>query len=265
MTYILPDTELLKIKVEKEEPNRATFIIEPLTPGFGHTIGNALRRVLLSKIEGAAITQVKIDGMGHEFSALPNVKEDSVELLLNLKGVKLSYQGEEPALLTLNVKGPKTVLAGHFGKNPLIEIANPEHPIVLLDKGGELKIEATVEKGRGFLTTEARAEEKIPLGTILLDAYFSPVVLVNSIVEDTRVGRATNYEKIVLEVETNGTKNPRECLKEAMEILTEHVILLSNLVGEIAPLSSLEDKDKESKKIRKSREKKVSKPKKAVK
>lgn len=243
MPYILSDTELLKIKVEKEAENRAIFIVEPLTPGFGYTIGNALRRVLLSKIEGAAITQVKINNMGHEFTTLPNVKEDSVELILNLKGVKLNYQGEEPALLVLSVKGPKTVTAANFEKNPLIEVANPEHIIATLDKGGELKIEAMVEKGRGFLTTESRAEEKVSLGTILLDAFFSPVTLVNSTVEDTRVGRATNYEKIVLEVETNGTKTPKECLKEALDILTEHAVLLQSLATEIAPKAIIESKE----------------------
>lgn len=234
MPYTLLDTELLKLKVEKEkENNEATFVLEPLQPGFGHTIGNALRRVLLSSLSGAAITKIKIEGADHEFSTLSGMKEDTVELILNLKGLRLKYDGDLPTTLVLDVKGPKEVRAGLFKTNPEVSIVDPDYHLATLASKGHLKLEATVEKGIGYLPVEMRSEEKNPIGTMAIDALFSPIKLVNTKVENTRVGRITNYDKIILEVKTDGTISPQDAFKKAAGILSEHTNLVLELTNAI--------------------------------
>jgi DNA-directed RNA polymerase subunit alpha len=175
MDYILPETSLIQIKTMEKLGNSGTFVIEPLSPGYGVTIGNSLRRILLSSLAGAAITTVKIDGASHEFSTLPGVKEDVVEIILNLKALRFKMHSEEPVTMKLQVKGPKDVKAGDFTTNSSCEVVDPEAFIASVGKTGKLNIEVTVENGRGYVPVEHRSEEKAPLGTIAVDSVFTPV------------------------------------------------------------------------------------------
>ena len=209
---------LFRIKKEKETKDFGHFVIEPLEPGFGHTLGNALRRVLLSALPGAAITRVKITGVKHKFSTLEGLKEDIIELILNLKQVKVSYDGEKPTKLTLEKTGPGAVKAGDIKTPAKVEIANPDLVIGnLATKKNRLKADIWVESGYGYLPAEEREVEK--LGEIPIDAAFSPVIQVNYRVEATRVGRRTDLDRLVLEITTDGSLKPSQALKQAARIL----------------------------------------------
>lgn len=229
MAYILPDTELLTIKQVAEQDHTATFEIEPLSPGYGITLGNALRRILLSSIEGAAITSVRIDGATHEFATVPGVQEDMVALTLNLKQVHLRLHGDESTSLVLSKKGPGVVTVADFKANSAVEFIDPTQVIATLDKGATLNLEVEVRKGRGYLPTEARKDEKLPLGTIAVDAIFSPVVRVTYEVENTRVGNLTNYDKLVMMVTTNGSILPQDALQTAAKVAVEHFSIVAGL------------------------------------
>ncbi len=212
--------------------NEAMLVVEPFTQGYGTTIGNALRRALLSSLPGAAITAVRIKGVQHEFSAIPDVKEDVLELILNLKQVRISSFSEEPVKLTLSVDGERDVTAGDFSKDAQVEIANPDlHLCTITDKKGSLEMEVTVERGRGWRPTEERDKEKMELGTIAVDALFSPVRTVGFQVENTRVGDITNYDKLMMTIETDGTITPKDAVLEANKILLRHFSLLNGLEG----------------------------------
>jgi DNA-directed RNA polymerase subunit alpha len=213
---------LPKITEEKIADSHSRFIIEPLFPGYGTTIGNSLRRVLLSSITGAAVTSFKIDGASHEFTAIPHVKEDMIEIMMNLKSVYFKSFSDEPVVLEISKKGPAEVTAKDIKANSSIEIANPDAHIVTLDKSADFYMEITVEKGRGFRTVVAGGGEKAEIGRIAVDTLFSPVERVSLQVEDTRVGQMTNYDKLILEVVTNGTILPADAIKEASSVLVEH-------------------------------------------
>jgi DNA-directed RNA polymerase subunit alpha len=220
-----------KIQFAKgERANQGVMIVEPFAQGYGTTLGNAIRRVLLSSLPGAAITSVKIKGVEHEFSTMPNVKEDVLEIILNLKSVRLKCHSEEPVKLSLSVKGEKTVTAGDFDKNADVEIVNPDLALATLtDKNAHLEMEITVEQGRGYRTTDERTKEKLELGTIAIDALYSPVLNVSYKVEATRLGERTDYDKLVLTVETDGTVDPLDATKSAVAILLDHLVLLKDL------------------------------------
>lgn len=235
MSYILPDTELLTIKqVAEESTNKATFEIEPLSPGYGITVGNSLRRILLSSIEGAAITSVRFDGATHEFTTIPGVREDVVTVVLNLKQVRIKLHGNEPANLVLQKKGPGAVTASDFKANAAVEFVNPDHVIATLDKGASLSLEVEVRKGRGYSSTESRRDEKLPLGTIAIDSIFSPVVRVSYDIENTRVGNLTNYDKIVMSITTDGSITPQDALQTAAKIAVEHFATIAGIQTELA-------------------------------
>ncbi|MFA6423281.1 MAG: DNA-directed RNA polymerase subunit alpha [Patescibacteria group bacterium] len=245
--FTLPETALMKYEQTKREGNSATFEIEPLSPGFGVTIGNALRRVLLSSLEGAAISAVKFEEANHEFSTIAGIKEDIVEIILNLKKVNLKLHGDEKTILSLSAKGPKEIKASDFTANALVEITNPNQHIATLDKGAKLEMEVVVEKGRGYAPVEKRVDEKLPLGNIAIDCIFSPVTRVNFNVENTRVGGMTNFDKLTLEIITNGIIDPEDALKQAARILVEHYGLISgDLVVEEESLEVLEDEQMNS-------------------
>lgn len=229
MSYTLPAVSLMQVKPESVSPTAGLFVIEPLSPGFGLTIGNALRRVLLSSLEGAAINSIRIEGVNHEFSTIKGVKEDVVDLILNLKQVRIKLEGSEPQVIVLDVKGPKSVVAGDFKCPTGVEITNRDLPIAEMVQGGRLLIEATVERGRGYVATESRREEKLPIGVIAIDAAFTPITLVNFEVENTRVGKMTNYDKLILRIETDGTTDPHQALTEASAILVDHYSVLAGL------------------------------------
>lgn len=207
----------------------ATLVVEPCYYGYGTTLGNALRRVLLSSLPGAAVTAVKIDGASHEFSALNGVKEDVLEIILNLKELRLKVYSSEPVRLTLSAKGEKKVTGADIDPNSDVEIANPDLLIATLtDKKSEFNMEIIVEPGRGYVPVEERDNEKPELGTIAVDAVFSPVREVGYRVENARVGDVTNYDKLVMEIETDGTITPKEAVSQAVNILLNHFSLLAD-------------------------------------
>lgn len=206
------------IKAQKETADYGKFIIEPLEQGYGHTLGNALRRVLLTSLPGAAVTQVKITGVRHQFSTQEGLKEDIVELILNIKQIRFKYKGEKPVKIKLDAQGPGEVKAGDIKTPAEVEIVNPEHVIGrLADKKSRLKIEMVVEKGFSYLPAGERKSDT--LGIIPVDASFTPVKRVNYKVEATRVGLRTDLDRLILEITTDKTISPSEALKEAAKIL----------------------------------------------
>ena len=235
-------------------PNEAVLTAEPFFHGYGTTVGNALRRVLLSSLSGAAITAVKIKGAQHEFATVPHVKEDVLEIILNLKMVRLKSFAEGPVKVSLHVKGEKVVTAGDITPNSDIEVMSTKAVIATLtDKSAELEMEFTVEKGRGYVPTEERGKGKMELGTIAVDALFSPVVAVGFRVEDVRVGEITNYDRLIMTIETDGTITPKEAAEESGRVLINHFNLFTALpaiAGEV-PAAAAESAEEKPKKARK--------------
>lgn len=212
-----------QVKVVKKEGPRATFEISPLTPGYGATIANPLRRVLLSSLEGAAVTSIKIKGVDHEFSSVSGVMEDVIQIILNVKKVRFKLYSEGPVKVTLNVKGDKEVTAADIKLTSDVEVLNEsQHIATLTDKKSEFEMELDIEKGVGYVPVEQRQKEKLSIGTIAIDAIFSPVKVVNFTVENVRVGQRIDFNKIVLDIETDGSIEPEEALKRASDILIKH-------------------------------------------
>lgn len=206
-----------------KEGNKGVFEISPLYPGYGTTIGNALRRVLISSLEGAAVTSVKIKGVDHEFSTIPGVLEDVVDIILNLKKVRFKLFKEEPETVILSVKGQKEVKAADIKITADVEVVNPDQHIATIgDKKTELEIEITVERGIGYVPAEQRQKEKISIGKIAVDGIFTPIKTVNFTVENIRVGQRTDYNKVSLDIETDGSISPEAAIKSASQILIEH-------------------------------------------
>lgn len=211
-----------EVKSISKKENKQTFVIEPLMPGYGITLGNSLRRVLLSSLEGAAVTSVKIKGIKHEFSTIPGVKEDVIEIILNLKKLIFKVHSNEPQVLKLKEKGPKKVTAKDIKLTSEVEVVDPNLPIATLDnKKSDLEMEIIVEKGIGYLATEDRKDKSLPIGVIAVDACFTPVRKVSFEVENTRVGEIINLDKLILTIITNGVVSPEEALKKAAEILIQ--------------------------------------------
>lgn len=212
---------MFKVKTELEKENYARIVIEPLESGFGHTLGNSLRRVLLTSLKGAAITSVKIDGVAHQFSTIDGVMEDVIEIILNLKKINLQISGEKEVKLTLKLSGKKQVKAGDFEIEGQGEIVNKDQIIATLtDAKSKLNIEATAGVGKGYSMAEDRKSSEI--GAIAVDALFSPIVAINYSVDPTRVGRSTDYDKLTLEITTNGSVTPLNALNDAAKILSEN-------------------------------------------
>lgn len=207
--------------------NEAILTVEPCYYGYGTTLGNALRRVLLSSLPGAAVTAVKITGATHEFTAIENVKEDVLEIILNLKGLRMKVHTDEPVKLSLKVSGQKDITGKDIDDNADVEIVNPELKIATLtDDKAEFVMELIVERGRGFVPTEERKSEGGEIGLIAIDALFSPVRNVAYKVEETRVGEITNYDKLVMTIETDGTISPEDAVLESSKILLGYFKLL---------------------------------------
>ncbi|HDM31995.1 MAG TPA: DNA-directed RNA polymerase subunit alpha [bacterium] len=217
-----------KLVFEDKKKNLGVFEIEGLYRGYGITLGNALRRVLLSSLEGAAITKVKIKNVAHEFSTIEGVMEDVIEIILNLKKLRFKMFSEGPETLKLKASGIKEVKGKDIEKNPNVEIVNPDQLIArLTSKKAKLEMEMTVEKGLGYVPVEQQKKGKVPIGTILVDALFSPIKKVSFEVEEMRVGERTDFNRLKLAIETDGTISPQEALKKASEILVEHFQILS--------------------------------------
>lgn len=219
-----------KPKIVKKEDRRAIFEIEACYPGYGVTLGNAMRRVLLSSLPGAAITGVKIKGVQHEFSTIPGVMEDVIEIILNLKKIRFKFYGDQPITAYLSVKGAKEIKAADIKKTSEIEVINKDsHIATLTNKKAELEMEIKIEKGLGFVPSENRKKEKLEIGLIAVDAIFTPVKKVNFEVENMRVGERTDFNRLRIDVETDGSISPQEAFREAAEILVNQFKLFSIL------------------------------------
>lgn len=217
-----------KPKIIKQERNKAVFEIEALYPGYGVTLGNSLRRVLLSSLSGAAVTQMKIKGISNEFSTIPGILEDVIQIMLNLKQLRFKIYTEEPQKATLKVKGEKEVKGSDFEIPAQLELVNKDcHIATLTDKKAELEMEIQIEKGTGYFPREARKKEKLEIGTIPLDAIFTPIRRVAFRVENMRVGERTDFDRLFLEVETNGALSPETVFFQAADILVKHFSLFS--------------------------------------
>lgn len=211
-----------EIKKEEKKDNYAKFVISPLEQGYGNTLGNSLRRVLLTSLSGAAVTSVKMSGVKHQFSSLKGMKEDVVEFILNLKKVRFSYDGDEPVKATISAEGPGEVTAGDIELSGDVEIANPDMVLATLSKDGKLSATLEIESGSGYRSADEERENK-EIGLIPVDAAFSPITRVNYTIEETRVGRRTNFDKLNLEIWTDGTIEPKVALVKASEILVSYL------------------------------------------
>ncbi|MDO4581314.1 MAG: DNA-directed RNA polymerase subunit alpha [Bacillota bacterium] len=234
--------------VEKAEDNSyGRFVVEPLERGYGMTLGNALRRVLLSSLPGAAVTAVKIEGILHEFSTIPGVVEDITDIILNLKGLAVQMHGDEPRSIYVEASGSQVVTAASIKADPEVEILNPEHYIATLDDTGKLEMEITVERGRGYVGADKNKKDNQPIGIIPIDSLFSPVAKVNFSVEDTRVGQQTDYDKLTIDIWTDRTIAPIEAISTSAQILRDYLELFTSLT-ESAPAEIALVEKEESKK-----------------
>ncbi|WP_153726191.1 DNA-directed RNA polymerase subunit alpha [Heliorestis convoluta] len=225
--------EIEKPKIEcvasSEDATYGKFVVEPLERGYGVTLGNSLRRILLSSLPGAAVTSVKIDGVLHEFSTIPGVVEDTTDIILNLKLLSLKMHSDEPQVLRIEAEEEGVVTAADIQLNSEVEILNPELPIATLSKGARFFMEITVEKGRGYVSAVKHKKSEHVIGVIPVDANFAPVRKVNFRVEDTRVGQITDYDRLILEVWTNGSLSPEEATSLSAKIMIEHLKLFVGL------------------------------------
>lgn len=224
-----------QIDVQSDSPFRAKVTLEPLERGFGHTLGNTLRRILLSSMPGCAITEVQIDGVLHEYSTMEGVQEDVIDILLNLKDISIVMHNQDEGVITLSKDGSGAVVAGDFQLTEDIEIANPDHVVCHLNDKGSIRIEARVTRGRGYVPVDSQAdseEERRSIGTLRLDASYSPMRRVSYSVESTRVEQRTDLDKLVLDLETNGTIDPEESIRRAATILQHQLAVFVDLDNE---------------------------------
>ena len=227
--------QVKKLEVEGDGPDGiyGKFEIEPLEPGFGITLGNTLRRVLLSSLWGAAVTSIQIDGVAHEFTSVPHVKEDVTEIILNLKQLNLKGFTEDPVTLLLDVRGPAVVHASDIQTTSDVEIVNGDLYICTIADKGHIRLELNVERGRGYVPAERNKREGQPIGVIPIDAIFSPVHKANFTVEKTRVGQATDFDRLILELWTDGTIRPEEAVGNAAALFTQHLELFVRFADSI--------------------------------
>jgi DNA-directed RNA polymerase subunit alpha len=238
-------------KLVSKTGSRGVFEISPLYPGYGMTIGNTLRRVLISSLEGAAVTSAKIKGIDHEFSAVPGVMEDVIEIILNLKKIRFRTFKDEPITVSLSVKREGEVTAGDIKTTSDVDVINKDqHIATITDKKTEFEMEMTIEKGVGYVPVEQRHKEKLSVGEIAIDGIFTPIKNVNFTVENIRVGQRTDYNKVLMDVETDGSISPEEAIKRASQILIEHFTIIGSIAvpEEPKPAEAKEAKPKKAKK-----------------
>lgn len=236
----------IKIENPDDVPNYGKVIIEPLERGWGYTIGNSLRRILLSSLQGAAVASVKIDGVLHEYSTIPGVTEDITDLILNLKQLRCKLNSDTEAVLRLEVTGEGAVKASDIEKNPDVDILNPELHIATINSSAKLKIEMRVSDGRGYVPAEQNKREDAPIGTIAIDALFSPITKVNFVVENTRVGQRTDLDKVIMEIWTDGSITVEDALAYSAKLLQDHLTVFINFEGELEPVEeSIKDEKNE--------------------
>lgn len=235
-SIILPS----RVKINSEEENKGVYEIDGLYPGYGHTLGNSLRRLLLSSLPGAAVTRVKIEGASHEFSTIPDVLEDVITIVLNLKQLRFKLHGDEPETATIEVKGAKEIKGKDIKCPTQLEVLNKDlHIATLTDKNAKFSAELTVERGLGFVPSEELMKEKVPVGTLVLDAIFTPIRRANYEVENMRVGDRTDFNRLRISIETDGTISPREALKNAIAIMK----------AQLENLETFSDEKEEPKKV----------------
>lgn len=239
-----PKIEILEMS---EDETYGKFMVEPLERGYGTTLGNSLRRVLLSSLPGAAVSTIKIQGVLHEFSTIPGVLEDVPEIILNIKGIAAKMYTDEPVTLRIEAQGPTEIKAGDIITGPDVEIINKDHHIATVNEDGNLYMELELVKGRGYVTAERNKKEGQPVGVIPIDSSFTPVRKVNFTVENTRVGQITDYDRLVLEVWTNGTIKPDEATSLGAKILTEHLNLFISLTDHVSDVEIMVEKEDDKK------------------
>jgi len=243
--------EIEKPKIEciemSEDYTFGKFVVEPLERGYGTTLGNSLRRVLISSLPGVAVTSIKIDGVLHEFSTIPGVAEDVTEIILNIKNLALKMHGENTKIIKIDVQGEKEIKASDIICDADVEIINKDLHIATVDEGHRLYMEMTVEMGRGYQTSEKNKQPGQPIGIIPIDSIFTPVRKVNYLVENTRVGQVTDFDKLVLEVWTDGTINPDEAISFGAKILSEHLKLFITLTEHVGNVEIMVEKEEDKK------------------
>ena len=245
--------EIEKPRIETEEltedGKHGRFVVEPLERGFGNTLGNSLRRVLLSSLEGCAVTSIKIDGVLHEFSTIPGVKEDVTEIVLNMKSVVAKLYETSPKVVEISAQGPCVVTAGDIKCDSEVEILNPEQHIATLGEDAKLNMEITIDKGRGYIPAERNKliSGTNVIGVLPIDSIYTPVLKVNYTVDNTRVGQITDYDKLTLDVWTNGVINAQEAVSLAAKVLTEHLNLFVNLSDKASSAEVMVEKDDKGK------------------
>jgi DNA-directed RNA polymerase subunit alpha len=243
--------EIEKPRIETVEINEAgtygKFVVEPLERGYGTTLGNSLRRILLSSLPGAAATTVKIEGVLHEFSTIPGVVEDTTEIILNLKRLSLKIHSDEEKTLTIDAEGPGVVTAGDIRVDSDVDVLNPDLHIATLAEGGKLFMEITANRGRGYVPADRNKKENMEIGVIPIDSIYTPIERVNYTVENTRVGQVTNYDKLTLEVWTDGSIRPDEAVSLGAKILTEHLMLFVGLTDKVRDTEIMIEKEDDKK------------------
>ncbi len=234
--------------IEKSEDGLyGKFVVEPLERGYGTTLGNAMRRILLSSLPGASVTSVKIEGVLHEFSTIPNVKEDVVEMILNLKGLAIKAEGEMPKTVVIDAMGPCRVTGGDIRSDGTVEVVNKDHHLATVSEGGRLYMEITIDKGRGYVVADKNKKPGQPIGVLPVDSMYTPIKRVNYTIENTRVGQVTDYDKLTLELWTNGTIDTEEAVSLAAKILIEHFKLFLSLTDSADKVEIMVEKEEDKK------------------
>jgi len=238
---------VIEIVDKKDDDTYGRFVIEPLERGYGTTLGNSLRRIMLSSLPGVAVTSVKIEGVLHEFSTIPGVKEDVIEILLNLKGLAAEIYTDEPKVIYIEASEEGEITAGDIVADADVDILNPEMHIATLSKGSTLNMEMRIEKGRGYVAADKNKYPGMPIGTIPMDSIFSPIIKVNFLVENTRVGQITDFDKLTIDIWTDGTTTPEEALSLAAKVLSEHLNLFINLTEHATTVEIMVEKEESEK------------------
>ncbi|MBQ9326608.1 MAG: DNA-directed RNA polymerase subunit alpha [Clostridia bacterium] len=248
---MIGEFEQARIECVDSRENYGKFVVEPLERGFGQTLGNAMRRVLLSSLPGAAVSSVHIEGVQHEFSTVPGVKEDVTEIILNLKGMAVKLYSEESAQKTVVIDaiGPCELTAADIKADDEVEIINNDLHIATLNEDAHLQMQMTIDRGRGYVSADKNKNPSMPIGVIPIDSIFTPIRKVNYTVEDPRVGQMTDFDKLTLEIWTNGTLKPEEAISGAAKILTEHLSLFVSLTDQVIPVSMVQPEDDRKEKI----------------
>ncbi len=241
------EIEKPKIEIQEKTSTYGKFVVEPLERGYGTTLGNSLRRILLSSLPGSAVTSIKIDGVLHEFSTIPGVVEDVTDIVLNMKKLLVVSTSDEPVIGRIHKEGPGEVTAADIMIGPEVEILNPDLVIATLEEEGKLSLELRVERGRGYVSAERNKRDDMPIGEIAIDSIFTPVKKVNFTVENTRVGQVTDFDRLILETWTNGSIEPDGAVSLAAKIMSEHLRLFIDLTDATSDIEVMVEKEEKEK------------------